>query len=376
MRLQTIGRRIFFLGVLFGSAVSAFGMDLSWNGFGSVYYGQALSADLQPYGFENDHVNFRNFSLIGLNLGAQVNDDLDFAAQFVALGTPVGTTDSFGEMAQWAFLKYEPVSGTSIRAGRQLYPTLLASEYVRVGFLLPFRQIPYETVGIAPFTRFDGVSVSHEIPTSFGKLTLGVFGGTPLLDIGSVAAFGLAFQLSDLVGAKVSLDGDGWRIHAQASRFFSELTMSAPLAPAYLHGHTQDYSIGYRYDRSRLVSWGEFTFSQTPDGSPVNGGKYVGHGHGFYWLGGYRVGKFMPRYTFAQQENVFNILTGTGYANGKTTTHTIGVNYEAGGQAILKVEYEQVVIPRPLEGSYFVNQSSTSTSKSAGALYAGLDFIF
>jgi hypothetical protein len=204
---------------------------------------------------------------------------------------------------------------------------------------------------------------------------VGLFGGTPLIDVSLPAGSGTAVNLSDLVGARVSVDGDGWRIHAQASRFFSETTLSAPLTAAYLSGHTQAYSLGYRYDRDGPVSWSEFTYSRTPDGSPVNGGKYVGNGHGFYWLGGYRIGKFLPRYTFAQEVNAFNVLTASGYSNGKVTTHTIGLNYRA-GQAVVKVEYERLLLPRPRSGGYFVTQSSTSAATSAGAFYAGLDFIF
>lgn len=368
--------QILFLGLLLCLPFSAHAVDLSWNGFGSVYYGQPLDAGLRPAGFADKHANFTSFSLMGLNLAASVNDDLSFAAQFVALGSPTGTTDSFGLMAQWAFVNYKPTDGISIRVGRQLYPTLLASEYARVGFLLPFRQIPYGVFGIAPFTRFDGFSASHTFPTGIGKVLVGVFGGRPQLDIAVPAASGFVFNLSDLIGVQAGLDGEGWRIRAQASRFFSELTMGTPLPAAYFSGHTQGYSIGYRFDKYNIVSWSEYTFAQTPDGTPVNGGKYVGIGRGFYWLGGYRFGKFMPRYTYANASNEFNILAATGYINGGTTTHTVGVNYQAGSQAVIKVEYEQVLIPRSLGGSYFVVQSATSTARSAGAFYAGLDFIF
>jgi hypothetical protein len=357
---------------------TSYGMDLSLNGFGSFYYGQALNRNLEPNGFSDTHANFTNFSLFGVNLAGHVNDDLGFAAQFVALGSPVGTTDSFGIMAQWASVTYRPSDGTAVHVGRQLYPNLMASEYLRVGFLLPYRAVPYLALGIAPFSRFDGVAIDQTVKTGIGKLNFGIFGGKPILDISSVLtqAAGLTFNFSDLVGAQASLDGDGWRIRAQASRFLSELSLGSPLPAAYFSGHTQEYSVGYRYDKNHLVSWSEYSFSQTPDGTPVNGGKYSGVGHGFYWLGGYRIGKFMPRYTFSQGVTQFNVLGANGYSNGQATSHVIGLNYQAGDQAVIKVEYERVLIPGTNSVSYLLNQKANSAATSAGALYAGLDFIF
>jgi hypothetical protein len=376
MRHRTVRFRFFLMGVPLFFPVVAQAMDLSWNGFGSTYYGQAMNRNLRPVGLDDTHVNFTEFSLFGLNLAAAINEDFTFAAQLVALGSPSGTTDKFGLMAQWAFANYQPTENTSVRVGRQLYPTLIASEYVRVGYLLPFRQIPYSSFATAPFTRFDGVSVNQKWATGFGDFKLGAFGGKPLLDIAVPASTGLAFNLSDLIGLVAELNGDGWRVHAQASRFLSELTMGTPLPASHLVGHTQSYTVGYRYDKHSLVSWSEFTFQTTPDGSPVNGGKYVGVGRAFYWLGGYRIGKFMPRYTYSQASNQFNILSATGYANGKETTHTLGLNYQAGSQAVIKVEYERIFIPAGHDGSYFVAETPTSTETSAGAFYAGVDFIF
>jgi len=154
------------------------------------------------------------------------------------------------------------------------------------------------------------------------------------------------------------------------------LTEGSPLPANTLSGHTQNFSIGYRYDKGNIVSWSEYTLAQTPDGTTLNRGKYVGIGRGFYWLGGYRFGKFMPRYTFAVASDDFNILGANGYTNGKTTSHTVGINYQLGLQAVAKVEYELDLIPSPQNGSYFVVQPAGSTITSAGAFYAGVDFIF
>jgi hypothetical protein len=116
--------------------------------------------------------------------------------------------------------------------------------------------------------------------------------------------------------------------------------------------------------------------SRAPDGTPINGGKFVGDGRGYYLLGGYRIGKFMPRYTFAQASQTFNVLTPTGYGNGQATSHTIGLNYQAGNQAVIKCEYEIDLVPAPQGGGYFVTQPTDATATTGGAFYLGADFIF
>jgi hypothetical protein len=348
-------------------------MDLSWNGFGSAYYAQALNADLLPYSFVDDRPDFTGFSRIGLNLSATVEERLTFAAQFVALGRPVGTSDSFGLLAQWGYVNYVPVSGVSLRFGRQLFPALLASEYVRVGYLLPFREIPALVFNLLPFTRFDGPSAYRTIETGAGRLTVGVFGGTPLLDVNATttAASGLSFSFANLLGAQATLDGAGWRIRAQASRFFSELKTSAPLSASDQEGTEQNYSVGYRIDRSNFVSWGEYVFAQTPHGTRLaSGGKFAERASGYYVLGGYRFGKWMPRYTFAKASESYHVLE-----DGEATSHTLGVNYQAGDQTVVKLEYERVRVPSS-GGGYFVTRSPGGTATSGSAVYAGLDFIF
>ncbi len=348
-------------------------MDMSLNGFGSLYYGQAFNKGLLPYGFDDSHANFTSFSQVGINLGGVVNDDLDFAAQFVALGQPVGSSDSFGMIAQWAYLNYKPTQNTSLRLGRQLFPSLQASEYVRVGYLLPFRQIPYNVFGLLPFTRFDGASAYQTFDTQAGKLTFGLFGGRPLLDVNNtlLSISGLRFKFAELIGTQITLDGDGWRIRAQASRFFSQLLTSAPLPASDLTGSEQNYSVGYRYDKSRIVSWGEYVWVRTPNGTPGPTGRYAYRGYGFYTLAGYRIGKFLPRYTFSKGVQEYNVQT-----NGSSTTHNVGLNYQAGQGAVIKVEYQRDIVPQAQGGGYFVTQPVGSTAKSGASLYAGVDFIF
>jgi hypothetical protein len=367
------------IGVAMTSSVAAQAFSIDWNGFGSVYYGQALNPNLLPNGFTSTHVNFTTFSLVGLNVISKLADSLNFAGQLVALGSPVGTADAFSLIAEWAYLAYTPFDGALIKAGRQLDPVYLASEFVHVGYLLPYRQIPSPVFLIAPYTRFDGVSANYAADLGIGKLTAGVYGGTPVLDFNTTAltAVGEASSLADLIGVQASLDGDCWRVRAKVSRNFTGVIPTAGGFTA-LGGHEQIYSGGYRFDKYHIVSWGEYIMARTPDGSPSGGGRFVGDGHAYYLLGGYRLGKFMPRYTFSQGSTSTNYPLGPLIvANGSVTTHTFGVNYQAGAQAVIKIEYEHDITPyAPGPNGFFATQPAYATDTSGDAFYAGIDLIF
>jgi hypothetical protein len=370
MKLATMRLHAIFLGSALMVSFAA-RAELSWNGFGSAFYGQALNRQLLPPGFDNTRPNFTAFSLMGLNLGASIAEGFDFAAQLVALGDPVGVADSFGLISQWAYVNYKPTHQTSLRLGRQLFPPLLASEYVRIGYLLPFRQIPNNVFNLLPFTRFDGASVYQSLDVGVGSLTVGAFGGKALLDINSALLPGLVFTFDNLVGAQATLDGTGWRVRAQVSRFLSRLQTSTPFPASDRSGVEYSYSVGYRFDRFNVVSWGEYIGVRTPDGTDLGSGKYADRGYAFYWLGGYRIGKLMPRYTFAKGSQNYNVTS-----NGSSMTHTLGLNYQAGQQLVVKAEYERDIIPNAQGGGYFVTQPGGATETSGDAFYLGVDFIF
>jgi hypothetical protein len=356
------------------TSAPALAMDIGWNGFGSAYYGQALNENLLPGGFTHTHSDFTDFSQMGLNVNAKVTDEAVFAAQLIGTGGQ-GVESNFILYAQWAFLNYKPTDAVSIKVGRQLFPMLLASEYPRVGYLLPYRAIPTAVYGLAPFLAFDGFSAGYRFETGLGGVTVGVFGGSPILDAPMPA--GVALSVSQLLGAQATLDGDGWQLRAQASTDHSRMDFTGI---GTYEGHSQNYTVGYRFDRFNIVSWGEYMLVRTPDGSIMpplsfigrlsSGGRYIGRASGGYVLGGYRIGKFLPRYTFARSDMDFGI------GSGKVTSHTIGLNYQASAGTVLKAEYEISLVPAPGGGPFSVTQPAGAVDTVGGAFYAGVDFIF
>jgi predicted porin len=135
-----------------------------------------------------------------------------------------------------------------------------------------------------------------------------------------------------------------------------------------LQAHEQVYSLGYRYDKMNIVSWGEYVYTHSGDGTSFPTANFAQSGKAGYVLIGYRVGDWLPRYTFAQA-SVTNIIDA-----GKTTTHTIGVNYQASAKVVAKAEFEidKGGTPVPFEDT--ISPLTSSTTGTAG--YVGVDFVF
>lgn len=350
---------------------NAHAADLTWDGFGSAYYGQALTKDLLPNSFSSTNPDFTDFSIIGLNLHGKLSDELTVFAQIIGSGrNDISASNKYSLFAQWAYVEYKPWEGASLRGGRQRFPVFSASEYINVGFYLPYRFIPSNVYGLAPFNSFDGVSVTQSVDTPVGKATGEVFGGTPILD--SVLPSTTTVSLQRLLGARVALEGEGWRLRAQAARSAHGSVSTIGALTTQSSANVQTYTVGYRFDKYDVVSWAEFILRHSTDGTPVAGSTYLRLAKGGYALIGYRLGDFLPRYTFSEATSQLQVSSG----NGTTTTHNIGVNYQPGKSYVVKAEYQIDIIPTGATTAYNVTHAAGSATTVGHSFYTGIDFIF
>jgi hypothetical protein len=382
------------------SSISAFADGIEWSGFGSLYYSQAFDNHFVVGQNGNNKPNFTDQSLLGLNLGSKITDEMSVASQIVMAGSSA-QTENFNLFAQWAYLTYKLQDTASVKIGRQLWPVLISSEYQRVHYLLPQSNIPYTAYGLLPFVSFDGASVNKTLDVGIGSLTLGAYLGNPKLNTTPPPALSLDFQT--LSGVRATLDGSGWRLHASYNRVFSKVkidTESYATATGTTVTRTTGkaevssdiMSFGYRFDKYNFVSWGEMVYNKASDDvnltltnsalGVIANKKLFEKSYGGYVLMGYRLGKFLPSVTWAQgtqflglPEDSSNTPLVSKY-QGRTTAYIFGTSYQVNDQASLKFEYLNVKVPSIGGGWYDVAQSATSTKKSASAVKAGVDFIF
>lgn len=367
-----------------GSAAQA---AIQIDGFGSLYYGQA-SGDILAQGFSHKQPQFAPFSLVGLNLYSKLDNDFSVGAQLIAQGasynltaptatglvtSPVGVPTGdiatvplpderqFIMSAEWAFLNWSPSSDFSAKMGRILNPAWIASDYLSVGALLPYRQVPRDVYGLSPFSSFDGGQINKSFDVGVGRLTTSAWGGTPVLIAGTL-------QITNYWGVSLGLDGEGWGV---------KLTQSSAILrlPALNAGSLLNTSsASFKIDKNNFVMWGEAFYTKANKDSDtiaaLGGVTLVEQTDGGYVLVGYKIGKFLPRYTYTKTHSNVGVA-----AESKGQTHTVGLNYDIASQAVFKLDYQMI----KAEDNFAMPAGTRlkgPTDNNGSAIYAGFDFTF
>jgi hypothetical protein len=385
---------ILFLGC-FLSLPESNATELKYSVFGSAYYGQALSTNYLPFGFnQGNYADFVDFSLIGLDADFKYNDQWSVYTQLVGVGANAQLTN-FNSIFQFGYISYATSFNLKAKAGRQGLPIFATSENFRIAAVLPYRTKPQFVYEVPTFAAFDGFSAEQTIDISDLKIKIMAFGGQPVLD--SIYT-GYDYYPLNLYGIKASLDGDGWRIRAQASRYHNIITPAVfHTGPAKmpttnilpnLTATTTDFSVGWQIKKYGIVSWAEYAKFISPNGTVVTSddvsnsmdywsqGKYYQEYDCGYILLGYEIGSFLPRYTFAR------VVSRDAEFKGRVTSHIIGFNWTIEKSIILKAEMEFDLFNDSDPYFAFSNVSPFGTQTEPGlpagniarGLFVGIDF--
>jgi hypothetical protein len=359
-----------------GTSVAAHADGIEWNGFGSLYYAQTFDQQILPTQFTNNKMDFTHFSSFGLNLSSKLSDTFTFYGQIIATEEAAQATN-FNLFAQWAFLNVKLTDSSHLKLGRQLFPALMSSEYARVHYLLPTNRIPLHVTATNPFVSFDGASYNVDFNTGAGKLNFGLFTGSPKLNTSSTTVIPTYYNA---YGIQANLEGQGWKVHATASKFKASVDYAGVYSALGTGKRTQNslYTLGTKYDANNIVFHAEAILRTSKNAATVNAPaigivnrKSLERVQGGYGTLGYRIGKFMPRFTYAQT------TAKLGFSQGRIETYGAGVNYALNDAAVVKVDFEKTYVPSAGGGWYPVTQTSGAPKgKSADAVFAGVDFIF
>lgn len=229
-----------------------------------------------------------------------------------------------------------------------------------------------DSSGANPFISIDGASYNQEFQTGAGKFSYGLYVGSPKLNSDDAGV--VTTKLNNAYGAQINLEGSGWKIHGSVTKWSEELTINAPLTASFGPGGKVEstlYTIGGRYDKNNIVIWSEILARKNTDASKLTNGKeVVGDINAGYAMIGYRMGKYLPRLTFAQND------IHTGFTTGKVSTAGVGVNYQVADTAVIKVDFERWMLSNPQESNTTATVNTKNTKDYANAVYAGVDFIF
>jgi hypothetical protein len=324
--------------------------DFQMNGFADLVGTKSNTLlPLDNLGNQGNRLTMDPESRLGLNLSADLGNNLTFASQLVAQGNNSG---QYNLAVDWLFATYRPTEGLAFRAGRQINPAFLYSEQIDVGFTYLWTRLPYEVYSLDPLDSFNGLAAIYTSFLGDFRLRTEIFGGAGATTVDGSAGTFVGIP-NDEKGIEVALLSDHFkfRMGYDSSNPTGTISTSVPIVtvpsgvisgtftePADL-GTTQIFSTGTSFDYLNFVGSAEVAHLWS-------NGTLVSSATGAYGSLGYRVcPRLTPYFLYAWQGN----LSGTSYvypdpsisSTSKTDQHSevFGLNFKMSPAAVLKVEY-------------------------------------
>jgi Gram-negative porin len=310
-------------------AATSFGDHVSLSGFGTV---GVVSSDNKQDAFVRDGAP----SGAGGKASWKVDSKIAVQADVTATSWLSGTVQVLAEQRyepsvtagfEWAFVKLKPMDGLSIRLGRIAPAMFMVSDSRNVGFANTAVRMPNEVYSLAGLKRLKGGDVSYR----FG------LGGTTL----TVAAL---VGESEFENANVSLKSEDthglnllWETSYGSFRIGEVRTKNVVanfIAPGVTVRDPYTFTgVGYAFDNSDWMVNAEYVQRRSE-----LAGRFV-NSDGWYVLGGYRFGNFMP-YAFVAETKEPKDAVST--LNGKQSTLAVGLRWDVVSGAALKLQFEAV----------------------------------
>lgn len=251
------------------------------NGFAS--FGITMSDEESAYNGINDDVNFRRNTKAGIQMSFALDNKTSVVTQLVSRGT-----DDFKTNMEWAYLKHQISSSLTAKVGRIRSPFYMLSEYLDVGYAVPWATMPQETYeSLSPFSNMDGADLTY-------SMDIGDMVGTVQVAYGRVDTD--TIQLEDVISAGFTLAGDDWQTRVA----YSQADTISELGGTSLFGDDVNVegsfaSLGGTYDPGNIYVAAETTLLEV-DGS-------LSDATSSYGTFGYRLGAWMPHITVAVTES-------------------------------------------------------------------------
>lgn len=321
---------------------------ITLNGFltaGGTYSGAEVDpgdGKVSQDGLITNNVGFSNDSRLGIQISAKVNAKVDVTGQLLA----TGREDNYNMKADWAFVTYHVTDPLAVRAGKVKLTTFLISDYIEVGYAYPWIRPPQEVYSANPISTINGVDMLMRL--NFGNATflfqpyygtsqgaqalvpqeaLGLFPVPP--PAGTVVY--TDFTADRMLGVNMSLGTDIFTIRAGYLQ-----TLVSASAFSVKEEDVKFSSVGGTLDWHNVVLYGEYFQREIAGFANVA----FPNQKGFYTTAGYRIGKFLPNVTYAKLDE--NTQTGDVGTPLLQTSTTLGLRYELGTGAALKLEAQQI----------------------------------
>ena len=371
-------RAILYTALMGSIAASGSSQAVDFDGFLTAGLSKHDQKDTVYLDGITDDISFDNESKFGLQITADVSDDMQVVSQVLA----TGADDNFDLDVEWAYLDYTLSDTLSFRGGKVKEPVFLISDYFEVGYAYPWIRPPQEVYKVNPINTitgmefliqggFAGMNVAFQpylgsnteaIPGTQGAGTFNAenfFGGALQF---TTASF--TFQMSYL---KTDVNTSGF-VPANFTTAGGLTTITfANLAAT---GEAKLTSAGMSWDINYFIGYAEYVTREIT-GTVSN---LFPDQDAYYVTLGYRFDKYLPHITFASSDSDTEVAAGG--ANGFSVANsviqnsmTLGMRYELNDSASIKMEYQVVDVDLT---EAINNQAAVDTAVGApGAVSAG-----
>lgn len=330
------------------SAMAAKG-DVRVSGFARAG-GSAVLGDAPNYMSRIDKDGDAGDTHFGLNITADIGDGWQAAGQL--WGSGVESAERYNMALDWAYIT-KRMGNLSLSAGKIKYPNLLVSEYVDVGITYPWVRPPeelyaFETDGVnLSLESFEGATAIYNIGLNNMDVSLQAFGGQAGVEDG---------LLERMMGAKVQISTDNINFVIGHNTHFLRLNPAGERGA--LNGETANVTnFGVSVDIADVVAYAEYAMGSAGEDSEISA---------YYATLGYRVGKMLPHFTYADVEN------GEGWGQ---TSMAFGVKYQATPSASLKLELKNIE-GKQATGGEMSGFFAGETDGSVNVIGAAIDVVF
>jgi hypothetical protein len=342
--------------------------EIIWNGFASFYGRKSVSKGTYEESLVPGSINAEDSTKLGLNMRSDFRKDMALVAQLVVAhrnefsSRPPKWSPDF----DWFFVSYDSTDTTNVQIGRQLLPGSLSGEYIDVGLTYPWREIPPAIAMADRFKSFEGISFTYRTQFGDGNLRLKAYGGESHDDAPTVGEVGL--EVDDLVGTMAVYENNGFRVLASYGQYRVAVMIpnfaynpQNPASKPYFSSEIGELNkrliAGASYDRGGLLTYAEYLEIR----DDAFDGRFI---EGYYGTLGYRLGKFLPHYTYG-----FADWDIPAQIQGTEVSHSIAVNYQFDPSVVIKTEFTR---QRDTDGTLTLNKQDNW----ADSVAVGMDIVF
>ena len=350
--------------------------QLTFGGFGSfgVSHSTMSSGDYVADGSIprgpglSDFLSTANDSRIAAHMSAQMSQKVSVVIQ---IDSEYHTGNSYAPEVEFVNVKYALAPDTSVRAGRIALPTFLESENRDIGYTYAWIHPPVEVYRQEPASHSDGFALDYTLHDGSGVHSLKAMIGRASIETGD-AATGDSMTSKNLRGIFDTSEYGPAVFHAG---YLQRDTNSGD----FLNGQTgawvkdRDLSFGVQYDPGDWFAKSEWIQRKSTYKTSA-----------MYVSAGYRVKKFTPYLTYAQNSQGSIIsdypapsAEAARLANRAQRTTSIGMRWDFMKDTDLKFQLDQVKLSDTSNG-FLANVPANVTLYGSKfyVISAVIDFIF